>query len=191
MKYSVPNHRVRPILGAELGNYNETLGYLKKSIELKPDFSKAHQSMGNAYYNLGKYQEALYSYKKALDLQPAQRDKRDLLLMYATCELLTGNAKSAIAVIRNLFKDDSSYPPAMLLFAEAYLCSGEFKKGMQLVKRLERMRFDVKGSLVKFARMLANAGALKYALSMLQGALDKGMATDEAKALIEELRKKQ
>jgi tetratricopeptide (TPR) repeat protein len=178
------------ILGAELGKYEEALEYLNKVVELKPDFSRAWQSMGNAYYNLGKYKEALSSYKKALELGPEPRDIRHGLLMAATCELLTGNAAAAIAVAEDLLKNDGSYPQAMLLLAEAYFCTGAGDKAIGFIRKIEEMHFDVGGALVKFARMLASAGSLQYAVSLLEGVAGNDIAADEAKALLEELREK-
>ncbi len=73
----------------ELEKYDEALEFWKKLIAVKPDIAKAYYGMGTSYYNLGRYEEARAAYKKAIELDP---DSKDPVVMYATSELLTGNA---------------------------------------------------------------------------------------------------
>jgi len=178
------------IQGAELGKYEEALQYLKKVIALKPDFPKAYQTMGNTYYNLGRYEKALSFYKKAFELKPGQRDARDTILMYATCEMLTGNAGKTISLIETFIGDDMSFPQAVLLLAEANFCLGKKEKGSGLAKKLKEMNFDAPQSFMQFAKLLASAGKFRYAVSLLECSMDTGFATDEMPALLTEYRKK-
>jgi tetratricopeptide (TPR) repeat protein len=178
------------IQGSELGKYEEALQYLKKVIALKPDFPKAYQTMGNTYYNLGKYEEALSFYKKAFELKPGPRDARDTVLMYATCEMLTGNAEKTISLIETFIGDDMSFPQAVLLLAEADFCLGEKDKGAGMAQKLKDINFDAPQSFEQFARLLGSAGSFRYAVSLLECSMDTGFATDAMPALLAEYRKK-
>jgi glycosyltransferase involved in cell wall biosynthesis len=178
------------ILGAELGKHEEALEYLKQAIALKPDFSKAYQSMGNIFYNIGNYEKALASYKRALELHPEPRDFRDTLLMCATCDTLTGNAEKAVTPMEDLLRNDPSYAQAMIVLAEAYICIGSKTKGLAEVKRLMALNFDCGSLFDTFAKMLTAAGQRDYALSILAAAREAGVATDETLKLLEEIHKK-
>ncbi len=149
------------LLGAERGRHEESLEHLKKVIALKPDFSKAHLSMGNAYYNLGKYGDALASYNNALQFEPASRDA---ILMSATCEVLTGNAERAIAVLETDLSNDSTHLQALLVLAEAYFCVGMKEKGLEFTKKLKNMHFNIEETFVQFARMLVSAGKIRLCI---------------------------
>ncbi|MEI0567962.1 tetratricopeptide repeat protein [Brachyspira pulli] len=53
---------------SDLGEQDEAIEYLNKSIKLNPNFSNAYVYRGMAYYQLEKYSEALKDYNKAIDL---------------------------------------------------------------------------------------------------------------------------
>jgi O-antigen biosynthesis protein len=178
------------IQGAELGKHEEAIEYLKKVIELNPNFSKAYQSLGNAHYNLRKYGEALSYYRKAFELKPEPRDARDTLLMYATCEMFAGNAAKSISLIETLPADDMSFPQAVLLLAEANYCSGMKEKAAGFTRRLKAMNFNAAQSLEQFAKLLGSAGRFGYAVSLLEGSMNTGFATPDMPALLAEFRKK-
>jgi glycosyltransferase involved in cell wall biosynthesis len=178
------------IQGAELGKHEESVAYLKKVIALKPDFSKAYQSMGNAHYNLRKYGEALSYYRKAFELKPESRDARDTMLMYATCEMLTGNAEKTISLIETFVRNDMSFPQAVLLLAEANYCLGKKEKGARMAQKLKEINFDAPQSFMQFSGILGSAGKLRYAVSLLEGSMKTGFATAEMPALLAEFRKK-
>ncbi|MBW5382870.1 tetratricopeptide repeat protein [Brachyspira pilosicoli] len=52
----------------ELKDYDESIEYLNKAIEINPYFSIAYVYRGIAYYQLGKYKDALKDYNEAIDL---------------------------------------------------------------------------------------------------------------------------
>ncbi len=172
------------LLGAEAGRHEEALEHLKSVITLRPDFPKAHQSMGNAYYNLGRYGEALSSYKKALQLDPASRDA---FLMCATCEILTGNAEGSVSLLEDFLGNDPSHPRALLLLAEAYFCIGKKDKGVLFRQKLGDMHFNMEDTLTQFARLLASAGRHDYAISLLQAAFEANNMPSEARTLLDDL----
>jgi tetratricopeptide (TPR) repeat protein len=157
--------------GAELGRHEEAIEYLKKAIALKPDFAKAHQSMGNVYYNLGRYDEALLCYRKAFELDPGSRDT---VMMYATCEILAGNADKAVTLLEEFPVREASSPQTLLLLAEAYTCAGRKKKGLEYMKKLRELNLDTGGLFNNFAKILNSAGRRDYAVSILNAAAEGG-----------------
>ena len=54
----------------DLGNFESSLAYLNKALEIKPDFHKAWNLRGLALGNLEKFEEAIASYDKALEFKP-------------------------------------------------------------------------------------------------------------------------
>jgi tetratricopeptide (TPR) repeat protein len=169
------------IQGAELGKHEETLEYLKKVTALRPDFPKAYQSIGNTYYNLGEYDKALPFYKKALELDPAAKDT---VLMYATCEIFAGNAEKAISLIEEFLGGDLASPHTLVLLAEAYFCAGRKEQGMEYVKKLRKLKLDAGSIFNNFAKLLISTSRRDYALSILDAAVEAGVATDETEELI-------
>lgn len=169
---------------AELGKYEESLEYLHKVISLRPDFPKAYQSMGNAYYNLNKYGEARIFYKKSMELNPGARDA---VLMYATCSLFAGNAEESVALLGELLQQDSSFPQALLLLAEAYFCIGKKEEGLKYVNKLKELDFPVQQSLVQFAHLLVQAQQREYARRLLLSIAETEIAAGDTESILEKI----
>ncbi|MFZ0514400.1 MAG: tetratricopeptide repeat protein [Candidatus Nitrosopolaris sp.] len=51
-------------------DYNSTIEYSNRAIEINPRFAFAYNVKGQALFNLRQYQEALVCYEKALELRP-------------------------------------------------------------------------------------------------------------------------
>ena len=46
------------------------LPYIKKAVQLKPDYQQAHNNLGKVYFTLGQYDDALTEYHNALKIDP-------------------------------------------------------------------------------------------------------------------------
>jgi tetratricopeptide (TPR) repeat protein len=68
------------------GSFEESEKYLKKAIELRPDFVNHHLELGRTYVSLGKYDLAAAEFQKAIDL-PKTTSKDDVLKAEAQAEL--------------------------------------------------------------------------------------------------------
>ena len=55
---------------SEVGQYQNAIIHLKKTIQIKPDLAKAHHSLGFVYKNNGQYHKAITSYNEAIALKP-------------------------------------------------------------------------------------------------------------------------
>jgi tetratricopeptide (TPR) repeat protein len=171
-----------------IGRHEEALEYLKKAISIKPDFSKALESMGNIYCNLGRYEDALSSYKKAMRLNTPSRDT---FVIYSNCEILVGNAEAVISPLEELLRKDQTYLMAMFALAVAYLCTGRKEKGIELIKKVKDMNFTVAENLTSFAKMLISAKRPKYASLLLEAAMENNTTTSETSVLLAECHKMQ
>ncbi len=52
------------------GDYKEAIVFLKKAIELNPEFSEAYYNLGVSYERLGNHKDAIEMLKKTIDLSP-------------------------------------------------------------------------------------------------------------------------
>ena len=68
------------------GTFEESQKYLKKALELKPEFVNHHLELGRTYVSLEKYDLATQEFQKAIDL-PKTTSKDDVLKTDAQAEL--------------------------------------------------------------------------------------------------------
>ncbi|MCI15978.1 heat shock protein STI-like, partial [Trifolium medium] len=55
---------------ASLQNYIDALADAKKTVKLKPHWSKGYSRLGAAYYGLSQYDNAVWAYKQGLEIDP-------------------------------------------------------------------------------------------------------------------------
>src|SRR3546814_4925491 len=53
------------------GQFDESIRYGKKGVELDPLSGGGHSNLGNTYMDLHRYQEALACFRKAMEFQPS------------------------------------------------------------------------------------------------------------------------
>ena len=53
-----------------LGKYKDSELFIRKAIEIKPDFAYAHCNLGNLFIELGKLKQAEFFTRKAIEIQP-------------------------------------------------------------------------------------------------------------------------
>ena len=150
-----------------IGRYGEALEYFQKAIALKPDFAKAHESLGNTYYNLKQYEQAILWYQKSLELNPSSRDA---MVMSAQCEIITGKSDVAIRQLEALLKNDPAYGKASFLAAAAYFTIGEQEKGMEYVKKLRDLHSGMISHFRDFASLLSSQQRNLEAQRLLEAA---------------------
>ena len=65
------------------GRFEEAIKEYQTAIKLKPDYAKAYNNLGTAYYDRGRLDEAIKEYQTAIKLQPDYADAhRNLALAY-------------------------------------------------------------------------------------------------------------
>ena len=92
------NHECYNMLGLcylNLKDYDNSIEFLKKALELSPEFSKAHNNIGNAYRKVGKDKRAIKHYLLAIENTP-KRKFAIAHLNLATTYFDTGDTISAL-----------------------------------------------------------------------------------------------
>lgn len=170
-----------------LGRYREALGYWKKFIEIKPDSPAAFSEIAVVYALIGKYEDALQALKTALRLDPGSRD---IVVMYAECELISGNAESAISRLENLMGNAPEFLPAVLGLAAACFCAGHRKKGADYLNKARDMsvNYNCAGYFCDLAKSLMSSGRTGYAISLLEAAVECDNISGETIILLNKCR---
>ena len=171
----------------ELEKYEEALRYWQKLTKIQPEFTKAFIGLGNAYFQLKRYNDAVASLRKALSLEP---HSRDVITLYAKCEICAGNVKAPISLLEDLFKRDPSIPTALGLLAIAYFCSDRKREGFLYAEKLQETNFNAATYFVSFARNLIMAQQFTHAIALLEAAIEGNYVTNETYVLIEKCKKK-
>ncbi|CAH8382381.1 unnamed protein product [Eruca vesicaria subsp. sativa] len=82
---------------ASLRNYTDALSDAKKTVELKPDWSKGYISLGAAHLGLNHFKEAVAAYHKGLQIDPSNEALR------------SGLADARDSAIREAFKGEEMW----------------------------------------------------------------------------------
>jgi tetratricopeptide (TPR) repeat protein len=155
------------IQASGIGRYQEAIEYLNKVISIRPDFSKAHESLGNVYFNLGQYESALSSYRKSLELNPSSRDA---IVMSSQCEIILGKSGRAIQSLETLLKNAPAYEKALFLIAAAHFTIGEREKGIEYGKQLKDLKSGMIGYFRDFAQLLSAHNRTHEAQRLMEAA---------------------
>ena len=90
--------------------YNESINFFKRIIELDSENYRAHYNLGIAYFNLNRFEEALNSYKIALSIKP---DHKHVYYNIGLLHEKTENLENAIEAYEKALKIDPNYIYAM------------------------------------------------------------------------------
>ena len=63
-------HSNRSAAHLSLNDYESSIRDSERSIELKPEYGKAHSRLGLAYFACGMYEDAILAYEAALQIDP-------------------------------------------------------------------------------------------------------------------------
>ena len=143
--------------------YDESINFFKRIIELDSDNYRAHYNLGIAYFNLNRFEEALNSYKIAISIKP------DYKHVYYNIGLLhekTENLEKAIEFYEKALEIDPNYIYAMhalhsvkqILNTEANKDNqsqkrkNAIKKLISLLKVSKRLRIDIIQEILKLSK---------------------------------------
>ena len=54
----------------QTGRVDEAIGHFQRSLDLKPDFARAHYNLGRAFFKKGRMEESISHFQKAVELKP-------------------------------------------------------------------------------------------------------------------------
>ena len=90
--------------------YDESINFFKRIIELDSENYRAHYNLGIAYFNLNRFDEALNSYKIALSIKP---DHKHVYYNIGLLHEKTENIENAIEAYEKALEIDPNYIYAM------------------------------------------------------------------------------
>lgn len=102
--------------------YKEAAELFKQVTNLKAKDAKAHNYLGDAYFNLDQYEEAITAYKQAIELKPDYAAANNNL---GAVYLSRGDYKEAIKFLTAAIQHEPGYSLAHYNLGVAYLKSGD------------------------------------------------------------------
>jgi len=140
--------------------YDESINFFKRIIELDSENYRAHYNLGIAYFNLNRFEEALNSYKIALSIKPDHKHVYyNIGLLYEKTE----NLESAIEAYEKALLIDPNYIYAMHSLKAVRLnldnsvkpknkaqeIKDNIEKLISLLNMSKRVRFDMIQEILK------------------------------------------
>ena len=147
----------------------EAIPFLKRAIELDPDFALAYAALGIAYSNLGQASLASEYVKKAYDLRQRVSDREKLSISTVYFDLITGEIEKANQQYRLAAQTYPHNHVAHLNLGVNYNTLGQYEAAVTELREFLRLEPDE-------AHGYANLGSAYLALNRL----------DEARATFEE-----
>lgn len=77
--YSIPAYEKLVVVYAQMQDYDDALGVLRKMLELRPISEEVHANFGTVYVMMGNYDEAERWFQKALEINPDHAYSRRML----------------------------------------------------------------------------------------------------------------
>ncbi len=134
-------HRLDPIspvvnanLGlrlAEIGRADEGVEYLKKSVELEPDYGQGHTHLGAVYISQSKYDMGIPELKRGLEIMGTTWNKAFLAYAYA----MSGDRWKAEELLSEIEQASTEGFVPSAAKAVVYYALGDKNKAFQLVEK--------------------------------------------------------
>jgi GT2 family glycosyltransferase/cytochrome c-type biogenesis protein CcmH/NrfG len=161
----------------ELGMFDEAIDLWQQALALRPDDVEALFNLAYNYIQTGKYQEALHAAKRAVELSPGTKEA---VLNYALSEMLMGNVPKTTALLEEFGSSENENPTLLAVLGASYLVSGYTDKGLAILKKLARRRFNnVPYYVNSLVAQLIASGQLEYANLLIDAALSGNIADRE------------
>jgi adenylate cyclase len=168
------------------GRFDEAIGALKKSIEIKPS-SLAYSNLGACQYLLGDFPEASDSFGKAITLTPG--DYRYHVYLGDSLTFTPGRSEkarqsyeAAIPLAEGVLRVNPRDGRAMGLLALSCARVGRQKEAAQLVERAVALEPENASVLQKAAVVTLILGRSDESLHLLARAVERGYGTVEIHA---------
>jgi len=140
--------------------YDESINFFKRIIELDSENYKAHYNLGIAYFNLNRFEEALNSYKIALSIKP---DHKHVYYNIGLLHEKSENLENAIEAYERALEIDPNYIYAMHSLkavrlnldnsvkpkSKAQVRKDIVEKLISLLRMSKRVRFDMLQEILK------------------------------------------
>ncbi|MHC4325499.1 MAG: tetratricopeptide repeat protein, partial [Planctomycetota bacterium] len=116
------------------GDYNKTLGYYAKSLQINPGNEKVHNRLAAIFFRLRKWNDAVKHYEQSLKIKPGQiAALNNISWIYST--KLNNPDKARELALQACKLGNYSQPAALDTLAIAYAASGDFDLAVETVKK--------------------------------------------------------
>lgn len=160
----------------QAGNYEEALPFLTRAVELGATGGTVWGLIGFASLNTGAPTRALTAYEQALLFQP---DSRDWRLGKLNALLDVNQLDSALALLRELLREDPSNANLWLQQANAYLGKGESMEAAVNLEWVARQGGGSVQSLLLLGDIYLNEGLTHLAIQAYEAVLESGDGNPE------------
>jgi len=140
--------------------YDESINFFNRIIELDSENYRAHYNLGIAYFNLNRFEEALNSYRVALSIKP---DHKHVYYNIGLLHEKTENLENAIEAYERALEIDPNYIYAMHSLkavrlnleksvkpkSKAQEIKDNIEKLISLLSMSKRIRFDMIQEILK------------------------------------------
>ena len=140
--------------------YDESINFFKRIIELDSENYRAHYNLGIAFFNLNRFEEALNSYKIALSIKP---DHKHVYYNIGLLHEKSENLENAIEAYERALEIDPNYIYAMHSLkavrlnldnsvkpkSKAQVRKDIVEKLISLLRMSKRVRFDMIQEILK------------------------------------------
>lgn len=133
-------------LKVQNNQFSEAILYLKKAVELYPNFFEAWFNLGLAYKGMDDFDNAIFAYKKALELEPENVTANFNLANVYECKNETENAIVYYEHAYKYNKDETDINIPYFL-AICYIKAKNFEKGLPLHEYRHSKAFAVESQM--------------------------------------------
>jgi tetratricopeptide (TPR) repeat protein len=130
------------------GDYKNSIKFLKKALEIKPNYLNAYYNITLVYVRTGRFSEALES---ADTLLSERKESSDFLQTKGFVLLSAGRFGEAISILKSALDIDPNYMKANLYMGVALSFKGEYRKADMFLKKAYVL--SPKDIYVHFARI--------------------------------------
>jgi tetratricopeptide (TPR) repeat protein len=145
-----------------LSRDREAEGDLKKVLELKPDFARAHRAIGQIYLDAGKTAEAIQAFARALELDGSLTGVR---IFYASALIKNNEPAKALSQLQAALDKGEKSALAFALLGLAEERTGKFTEAFANYSRAIELDATSATALEGRARLYEKQGALDKAIS--------------------------
>ena len=113
-------------------NYDKSIEYFQKAIDIKPDDAKAYLNMGVAYYKKGNHDKSIEYYQKAIDIKP---DYAQAYYSMGIIYVSKGNHDKSIDYYQKAIDIKPNYAEAYYSMGFAYVYKGNHDKSIECYQK--------------------------------------------------------
>lgn len=123
-------------LYAQIGRFEEAIGFYKRGLALKPDDKQVHLVIANAYFDAGQFENAGDHYSKVLELEPTNISARtDLATTYV--QRANPDYDRAVKEFEASLAVDPKHEPTIYNLGIALQKKGDAEGAKKMLERLE------------------------------------------------------